>query len=248
MTSVRLAAAWGLLAAVAVVANGCGSTSSTAGGADGGNPPGCPATIPNATGSCTTAGLQCTYGCATFATCSGGTWTVNESNITCAADSGAPSDGAATCSSSADCHPTDFECSPGGVTVGCGICAMPQNPCSVDSDCALIDGAAPTTPMVCGPAGGCTCPVGGKSGSCIPACQSASDCSPDESCAPGGHCVAKACTTDAECPSTQTADYACSAAGTCAIKPCQTSADCGAHYCVNGACYPQAGMCVAPAA
>jgi hypothetical protein len=248
MTSARLATAWGLLAAVAAVAVGCGSTSSTGGSADGGNPPGCPAAIPNATLSCTAAGLQCTYGCGAFATCRGGTWTVTESNITCGADSGAASDGAATCSSSADCHPTDFECSPGGVTIGCGICAMPQNPCSVDSDCTLIDGAAPTAPMVCGPAGGCTCPVGGKSGSCIPACQSASDCSPDESCAPGGHCVAKTCTTDAECPSTQTVDYACSATGTCAVKSCQTSADCGAHYCVSGACYPQAGMCVAPAA
>jgi hypothetical protein len=163
-----------------------------------------------------------------------------------AADSRAPSDAAATCHSNADCTPS-FECSPGGVTIGCGICAMPQNPCSVDSDCALIHDAAPTTQMVCGPAGGCVCPVGGKSGSCIPACQSASDCSPDESCSPTGHCVAKSCTTDAECPSTQTVDFAC-AAGTCAPKSCNTDANCGAHYCVSGTCYPQAGMCVAPAA
>jgi hypothetical protein len=59
--------------------------------------------------------------------------------------------------------------------------------------------------------------------------------------------VPKACTSDAECPSTQTVDYACSG-GVCGIKSCKTNADCGAHYCVSGACYPQAGVCVPPAA
>jgi hypothetical protein len=88
--------------------------------------------------------------------------------------------------------------------------------------------------------------VDGKSGSCIPTCVSASDCSADEACSPTGHCVAKSCTTDAECPSTQTVDYACSA-GSCAVKSCQTNTDCGAHYCVSGTCYPQQGMCVPPA-
>jgi hypothetical protein len=59
--------------------------------------------------------------------------------------------------------------------------------------------------------------------------------------------VAKPCTHDADCPSTSYVDYACSA-GTCALKSCRTNADCGGHYCVNGACYPQAGICVPPAA
>jgi hypothetical protein len=243
MTGVRLAAAWGLLAAVAI---GCSSPSSTSSGTDGGNLPGCPGALPNAKVTCDAPGLQCAYGCGVTATCSGGSWQVAESNISCPVDSGAPSDGAATCSSSADCS-SGYQCTPGGVTVGCGICAMPQNPCSADSDCKLIDDAAPTTPMVCGPGGGCTCPVGGKPGSCIPACQSASDCSADEACAPTGHCVAKPCTSDAECPGTQTVDFACSA-GTCAVKSCKTNADCGAHYCVSGTCTPQQGMCSAPAA
>jgi hypothetical protein len=240
MTRVRLAAAWVVVAAIATI--GCASASSTSSG----NPPGCPGTVPNAKVSCDAAGLQCTYGCGVTATCSGGGWSVSVSNISCPADSGAPSDGAVACSSSADCR-GGMECSPGGVTIGCGICAMPQDPCSADSDCKLIDDAAPATPMVCGPGGSCTCPVGGKSGSCIPACQSASDCGSDETCSPTGHCVAKPCTTDAQCPSTSTVDYACSA-GTCAVKSCQSSADCGAHYCVSGTCYPQAGMCVEPAA
>jgi len=239
MPRIRLAAAWVVVAAIAI---GCASAASTSSG----NPPGCPGNVPNAKVSCDTAGLQCTYGCGVTATCSGGGWSVSESNISCPADSGAPSDAAVTCGSSNDCH-SGMECSPGGVTIGCGICAMPQNPCSADSDCKLIDDAAPVGPMVCGPGGSCTCPVGGKSGSCIPACQSASDCSSDETCSPTGHCVPKPCTTDAQCPSTAAVDYACSA-GTCAVKSCQTSADCGAHYCVSGTCYAQPGMCVEPPA
>jgi hypothetical protein len=101
--------------------------------------------------------------------------------------------------------------------------------------------------MVCGPGDQCTCPFNGKSGNCIPACQSPSDCTADETCS-AGHCVAKPCTTDSECPSTQYVDYACSASRTCAEKSCKTNADCGAHFCVNGTCYPERGMCVQPTA
>lgn len=246
LAAVRLFAACAVLAAVAIACGG----STAAGIADGGNAPGCPGSTPDAKVSCDTPGLQCHYGCAVTATCSGGSWQMSVSNISCAVDSGspadAPSDGAAICSSSADCAPSD-QCTPGGTIVGCGICAMPQDPCSADSDCAIIDGAAPATVMVCAPASGCTCPVDGKSGSCIPACQSASDCTPDQACAASGHCVAKPCTSDAECPGTPTTDFACSS-GTCAIKACNTSADCGAHYCVSGTCSPEVGMCSLPPA
>jgi hypothetical protein len=155
-------------------------------------------------------------------------------------------DGSSACHKNSDCT-AGYECSPGGTPTGCGICEMPQYPCSTDGDCKLLDDAMPTQPMVCAPAGGCVCPVGGKTGSCIPACQGASGCSADEACAPSGHCIPKPCTTDAECPSTQYVDYACTS-GACAIKACTTDADCGAHFCVNGACYPQAGACTPPAA
>jgi hypothetical protein len=239
---VRLAATLGILAAAAVACGG----STTASGADGGNAQGCPAATPNAKISCNTPGLQCSYGCGLTAVCSGGSWQLSGSNISCADDSGSPSDAAATCSTSADCT-SGYQCTPGGTIVGCGICAVPQNPCSTDSDCTLVDGAAPGTTLVCAPSSGCTCPVNGKSGSCIPACQSASDCTPDEACAPTGHCAAKPCTSDAQCPGTQTVDYAC-AGGTCAIKTCTTSADCGTHFCVSGTCSPEAGMCSIPPA
>ncbi len=238
----RIAAGLGIIAAMAM---GCSSSSSPAHGVDGGNPSGCPAATPNATISCNTPGLQCQYGCGVEATCSSGSWQVATSNIACL-DSGTATDGSATCSSSNDCT-SGMQCTPGGVSLGCGICAMPQNPCSTDADCALIGDAAPAAPMVCGPPGECTCSASGKTGSCIPACKSAGDCSPDETCAVSGHCVAKTCTADTDCPSTSTVDYACSG-GTCAAKSCQTNADCGAHYCIVGTCYPQAGMCVYPPA
>ena len=234
------------LAMLAAAAIGCGSSSSPGNGVDGGNPPGCPAATPNASESCDAPGLRCSYGCSVEATCSGGSWQVATSNIACALDSGTSSDGSATCSSDHDCT-SGMQCAPGGVPLGCGVCEMPPNPCSTDTDCVLAADAAPGAPMVCGPPGECTCGVDGKSGSCIPACTSSSDCSPDQSCASGGHCVAKSCTTDADCPSTQTVDFACSG-GTCAEKSCQTNPDCGAHYCVSGTCYPQAGMCSYPPA
>lgn len=241
------------LGVLASIAAGCGGNTSTANGGgdggdgrDGGNPTGCPVTVPSAQDSCNSPGLQCTYGCNVVATCSAQSWQIAQSNMSCPqGDAGPPSDGGAGCASDKQCT-NGFECSPGGVTVGCGICEMPQNPCSSDSDCAMIGDAAPSQPMVCGPGGECTCPVGGKTGSCIPACTSASGCGPDEACA-SGHCVAKPCTSDSECPSTQSVDYACQS-GVCATKSCSTNADCGAHYCVNGTCYPQAGVCTAPAA
>jgi hypothetical protein len=133
------------------------------------------------------------------------------------------------------------------VQQGCGICFQPPNACGNDSDCQLIDGSAPPTPMVCGPGGECACGTGGKTGQCIAACTGPSDCTPDEACSYDGHCVAKPCSTDADCPSPSTVDYACSG-GYCAIKSCTTNADCGAHYCVNLTCYPEPGSCVPPAA
>lgn len=154
-----------------------------------------------------------------------------------------PSDGDAACSSNDDC--TDgFLCGPGRMVMGCGICEVPQYPCSTDSECVVIGDAAPPLPMVCEAARGCTCSVGGKTGSCIPACTSASGCGPDEACS-GGHCVPKPCTSDSECPSSASVDYACES-GVCATKSCKTSADCGAHYCVNRTCFAQAGVCVSP--
>ncbi|MGH7295150.1 MAG: hypothetical protein ACRELB_09465, partial [Polyangiaceae bacterium] len=96
-------------------------------------------------------------------------------------------------------------------------------------------------------AGPCVCLPSGKTGSCVAACTATSGCGADEACS-GGHCVAKPCTTDGDCPSSSFVDYACSTGGTCAEKTCKTDGDCGAHYCVNGTCYPQAGVCVPPAA
>jgi hypothetical protein len=132
------------------------------------------------------------------------------------------------------------ECSPGGVISGCGARLPPENPCAVDSDCARIGDAAPSVPMVCGPGGPCDCSQLGKSGSCIPACQTDSECGAQEACQ-SGHCVVKPCTSDADCPSG--GDYACFS-GLCSAKGCAADTDCHGGYCVNGACSQQAGVCV----
>ena len=69
---------------------------------------------------------------------------------------GSPVDGPQPCHTNADCTSSfAFNCSPGGGTVGCGAVARPPFPCNVDSDCQLIDGAAPPKPVVCGQPGGC---------------------------------------------------------------------------------------------
>ncbi len=96
-------------------------------------------------------------------------------------DGGNPSDGAVGCGANADC-PSGYSCSPGGTSVGCGICIAPENPCNTDTDCTTIDDASATKPYVCGPGSGCECGIGGKTGECIPACAGPTDCGGDETC------------------------------------------------------------------
>lgn len=242
MRVVRVACLAGAI--VTVVLAGCSSTQAGTAPVDAGNPSGCPGASPSTGEACSASGLECTYGCNVRASCDGHTWTVVELGIPCPVDAGA-SDGAVACGTNKDCS-WGLECSPGGTPAGCGICFKPENPCSTDSDCTIIDDAAATKPYVCGPGSGCSCGFG-PSGECIPACTGPGDCSPDEACSVSGHCVPKPCATDADCPSPSTVDYACSA-GFCGIKSCSSDADCGGHYCVNGTCYPQPGSCTPPAA
>ncbi len=226
-------------------------------GADAANPPDCPTAFPTLGTRCASEGLRCSYGCNGGAQCDTGAWATTPMGPPCATDSGANdgsrrlADGAIVCGTESECASATggsfLSCSPGGRVTGCGICFAPQNPCSTDSECLTLDGAAPPKPMVCGPGGPCVCPAGGKSGSCIPACVSANDCGPNLACA-AGHCVAKPCTTNGECSNTSTGDYACGASHTCGPKACASDADCGGHYCVDKLCYPQAGICVPPAA
>jgi hypothetical protein len=238
----RILAVAAVASFIALLVVACSSSSTGSG-----NPAGCPATQPASGEACAASGLACSYGCNVSTSCDGQHWTVTALGIACPQDAGSNGDGPRACHSNADCGSL-LSCSPGGQPSGCGVCIAPPNPCNVDSDCQVINDAAATQPMVCGPGGPCTCGVGGKTGSCIPACHVATDCAADEACGASGHCVAKPCTTDADCPSTSSLDYACSAAKTCAPKSCTTDADCGAHFCVNNTCYPQPGSCVPPAA
>jgi hypothetical protein len=96
--------------------------------------------------------------------------------------------------------------------------------------------------MVCGPPEFC---VSGSE--CIPACQSDTDCGSAESVCRSGHCVAKPCNVDADCPSIGISDYACSA-GVCTPKPCTNDSDCHGGFCVNRVCATQQGFCASGAA
>lgn len=160
---------------------------------------------------------------------------------------GSPTDGPQPCSTNADCPPPSTSwysvCSPGGqeVSGGCGICALAPNPCNVDSDCALVDGAAPPVPMVCGPLAACFCSPSGQGGMCVAACK-ASDCNANEVCQ-GGRCKAKACNADADCPTIGLQSFTCSGS-VCAAKGCARDADCHGGFCVNSACVAQPGLCV----
>jgi hypothetical protein len=249
------------LVSVALMIAACTAGTSTIGGdggTGGGGGSGCPSAQPAFGTGCSPSGLSCSYGCATTATCNKGVWSVVSSNISCPqdggigpVDSGSPlqlPDGGRLCLSQNDC-PSTLSCSPGGVSSGCGICVMPMNPCATDDDCKLIDDAAPSQAMVCGPGGPCTCAAGGKSGSCIPACKGANDCGADMACDVSGHCVSKPCTSDGDCAPLGGVDYSCGTTSVCAPKSCKSNAECsGGHYCVNGTCNAQIGICVEPVA
>jgi hypothetical protein len=202
---------------------------------------------PKSGDGCALAGLTCSYGCNVTAKCTGGAWTVLQSNISCPADGGGTHlpDGAIGCGADNDCRAgldkSPLVCSPGGAGSECGACVPPTIPCNADTDCVAVDGGAPPKPMVCDQTGPCACAT-----SCIPACQSAADCGPNLACS-SGHCVAKHCTSAADCSATSTVDYACNA-GTCGPKTCSSDVDCGGHYCVNKICYPIPGVCVEPPA
>jgi hypothetical protein len=132
-------------------------------------------------------------------------------------------------------------CGSGGFCASSGVAVRPQFPCSVDPDCQLIDGAAPSKPMVCGQPGGC---VSGES--CIPACQSDSDCTGGNIVCSSGHCVAKPCQVDSDCPSIGIDDFACSGpngARVCTLKGCASDSDCHGGFCVDTTYSSQRGFC-----
>lgn len=163
------------------------------------------------------------------------------------ADSTSP-DGPHTCHNNSDCSSSSgfLFCSPGGTPVGCGTCQASQAPCNMDSECQQIHDSAASMTMVCGPAGPCTCPSPGKTGSCIPACAATFDCSPGLVCQ-SGHCSPRPCSTDSDCPPVGIQDYRCGG-GQCSPKACASDADCHGGYCINSACSSQPGACAQGAA
>jgi hypothetical protein len=87
------------------------------------------------------------------------------------------------------------------------------------------------------------CVGGGSAGYCRPGCQSASDCGVDMVCGSTSRCVAKTCTTAADCSASFDM---CDSGQGCVGKSCAGESDCSGGHCVNGVCGSKAGKCVAP--
>jgi hypothetical protein len=138
--------------------------------------------------------------------------------------------GPGQCRSAADCENGQMCLSP-GQSPGCGACYIPQNPCTTDTQCALM-GAN----MICDPA---PCACNGDS-ECHPGCASDADCEGWQFCSPGHRCTPDVCATDADCP----ANFVCAGVG-CARELCASDAQCD-DLCVNGQCFDAAGTCMFP--
>jgi hypothetical protein len=212
----------------------------------------CPAPADAGGSDAATSTASCPTGQTACADCSGGTLCLSTGcgAISCPSldasaneGGGSQSDGPQPCHTNADCSgPFAYSCSPGGAVVGCGVAMRPPYPCNVDSDCQLIQDAAPPRPMVCGQPGGCV-----YGNSCVPACQSDSDCAGGDSVCRLGHCVAKPCSVNADCPSIGIYDFVCTSS-MCTSKGCASDSDCHGGFCVNRTCSPQQGFCAPGAA
>lgn len=137
------------------------------------------------------------------------------------------------CHDGNDCEPSQICLAP-GEQPPCGICRKPEDECQKDADCAptevceWVSGAC-----LCWPAMQCVMrcdlPVGGPLG----------PCKPGQACV-NGHCVAKACKSDEDCPPF----FQCVVASqTCERRTCQADGDCLGGRCVKGACYDSLGTC-----
>lgn len=145
-----------------------------------------------------------------------------------------------TCRSNSDCRVIGDTCLSPGVSVGCGICFRPDRTCSKDDECT-VGGAV----QYCG-VPNCSC-SGEKS--CVSGCVRDDDCNKEaqEWCGPDHRCKPKVCLypDSSKCPP----NFACESGSnsTCMRKPCTKDSEC-AGACVNGKCYPGAGVCSPPAA
>jgi hypothetical protein len=222
-------------------------------------PPECPTAqpVPNSqcTGSATCEwGNECCCGkCypSFICTCQAGTWACLYSDACllppdyCPADvtdtpdvtdvSGdAPPEG--KCHSSADCTQSGQYCFAPGDPQPCGICQHPDRTCGVDEDCKDFGQVCDWWDAPCK----CTVEL-----ACIQPCgvQGGKTCGALEECKEG-HCVAKVCVTDQDCPK----NFFCPIMDLphCQRMTCASDAGCPDGYCVNGTCRDEIGYCTYP--
>ena len=157
----------------------------------------------------------------------------------------------APCRDSSDCG--SFICLEPGGFAGCGICIDVESQCQADADCPSGEGGA----MVCAKfhPPPCPCALDPALYVCIPACHSDGECDQGETCNGAGHCVARPCVSDADCP----AQFACEPAtggsdSACQRRRCEADSDCAGGFCVEGwifaanpgrRCYADLGACTA---
>ena len=139
-----------------------------------------------------------------------------------------------SCHASSDCAPA-----PKGWQLDCVAASdchqgvPPPSECTTDANC--VDAGGNSGRSACAPV---TC--GGHV--CRAPCAGDTACAASEQCDTGGHCVARACVADGQCPK----NYACTG-GKCARKACTRDDECKGA-CVNGGCQDHLGQCLGPAA
>ena len=142
---------------------------------------------------------------------------------------------AGKCHSGNDCASGQQYCAAPGDAAACGICMHPDPTCAADVACQA-DGKVCepyTGPCACQQESGCTAKCG----------TAAADrhCGTLQECNGAGHCVAKVCATNADCPR----NFTCGGgtAPHCARTTCTGDPDCPDGRCVNGTCRDDLGTC-----
>ncbi len=143
------------------------------------------------------------------------------------------------CRDTGECQEARLLCLVPGRFAGCVECQALTSECVIDADCA-------------GRGAGIVCaerPMLGRDCLCAPAARCVSACSGDDGCEDGqrcdasGHCTARTCASDDECP----AQFTCFLYGdtqTCVRRYCQgRDADCPSGFCVDQRCHDRRGTC-----
>ena len=150
----------------------------------------------------------------------------------------------AECATNADCPVVRPACTHVGPYDASGYQACVE--CMTDAECT---GAHPHCVVRTGLGGECKdcrltsdCADGvcsATSFTCVPGCETASDCpDPANPCSSRHRCEPQDCTDSSSCPPRTTCQ-----SGLCVRAPCSSDADCADGFCVEGRCHEDLGTC-----